>query len=200
MLVSAAGKTEVVLNGFNGVTGYDLASGKQLWFCKGYAGRGEPTATLANGLLILVNGNAGDTYAVRPGGRGDVTGTHMAWHTPRKAGRDQPSPIVIAGTILVSSMDGVACGYDLADGRELWKDRLGGKFTSSPIAAGGLAYFQSDAGETVVIKPGPQLDIVARNALPNGPDEIYRASLAPSRGQIFSRSNRALYCLKAASK
>ncbi|MBC8115972.1 MAG: hypothetical protein H7062_16415, partial [Candidatus Saccharimonas sp.] len=72
---------------------------------------------------------------------------------------------------------------------------LGTKFISSPIAANGLAYFQSDLGETVVLKPGPKLNIVSRNALPAASDEIYRASLAPSRGQMFSRSNKMLYCL-----
>jgi outer membrane protein assembly factor BamB len=193
--VASGTRREVVLNGFNGVTSYDPASGKKLWFCKSFAGRGEPTATTGQGLVLLVNGLAGDIYAVRPGGEGDVTQTQMAWHTPRKAGRDQPSPIVVGGMLLVVSMDGIGCGYDVVSGRELWKDRLGGRFTSSPIAANGLAYIQSDTGETIVIKPGSQLSIVSRNALPIAPNEIFRASLAPSRGQMFSRSNKALYCL-----
>lgn len=199
VLVPVADRVEVVLNGFNGVTGYELTSGKKLWFCKSFAGRGEPTVTPANGLLLLVNGTPGDTYAVRTGGSGDVTESHMAWHTPRKTGRDQPSPIAIDGIMIVSSMEGIAISYDLISGRELWKERLGGNFTSSPIAAGGLAYFQSDAGETIVIKPGQQLEIVARNVLSPAPDEVFRASLTPSRGQIFSRSNRALYCLTSAT-
>lgn len=199
ILFSVDGRPEVALNGFNGVTGYDPVSGKKLWFCKSFSGRGEPTVTFGHGLLFLVNGTPGDLYAVRPGGEGDVTGSHMSWHTPRRAGRDQPSPIVVGDFMIVASMEGVACGYDVVSGRELWKDRLGGKFTSSPIAASGLAYFQSDSGETVVVKPGPELDVVARNVLPVATDELYRASLCPSRGQIFSRSNRALYCLKAAA-
>jgi len=92
-------------------------------------------------------------------------------------------------------MDGVATCYDATDGKQLWVERLGGNFTSSPIAANGLAYHQSDEGETVVIKPGPKLDIVARNTLPAAKDEIFRASLTPSRGQMFSRSTKVLYCL-----
>lgn len=200
VLVTSGGKRELVLNGFNGVTGYDPVSGKKLWFCKSFSGRGEPTATPGHGLVFLVNGTPGDIYAVRPGGEGEVTQTHMAWHTARRAGRDQPSPIVVGEFMIVVSMDGVGFGYDVTSGRELWKDRLGGKFTSSPIAANGLVYFQSDLGETVVIKPGPQLEIVARNALPTAPDEIFRASLTPSRGQMFSRSNKALYCLTSSKQ
>ena len=188
-------KPEVVLNGFNGVTGYDPADGKKLWFCKSFAGRGEPTAVPGNGVVFLLNGLQGDFYAVKPGGSGNVTSSHMAWHSPRKAGRDQPSPIVAGGVVTVVSMDGVGVGYDEKTGEELWKDRLGGKFTSSPIAANGLIYFQSDSGETVVIKPGAKLEIVSRNSLPASDGEIFRASLTPSRGQIFSRSNNTLYCL-----
>lgn len=188
-------KREVVLNGFNGVTGYDPANGKKLWFCKSFAGRGEPTAVPGNGVVFMLNGLQGDFYAVRSGGTGDVTASHMAWHTPRKAGRDQPSPIVAGGVITVVSMDGVAVGYDEKTGAELWKDRLGGKYTSSPIEANGLVYFQSDLGETVVLKPGPKLDVVSRNSLPIEGDELFRASLTPSRGQMFSRSNKRLFCL-----
>ena len=196
VLVAAGDRREVVMNGFNGVTSYDPASGKKLWFCKSFAGRGEPTATHGHGLVFLVNGLAGDVYAVRPGGEGDVTQSHMAWHAPRKVSRDQPSPIIAGEVMIVVSMDGVGCGYDVKSGHELWKDRLGGRFTSSPIAANGLVYLQSDSGETVVIKPGPTLDVVARNTLPASGDEIFRASLSPSRGQMFSRSNTTLYCLR----
>lgn len=196
IVVSVGDRQEVVLNGFNGVTGYDLATGKKLWFCKSFAGRGEPTATAGQGLLFMVNGQPGDFYAVRPGGEGNVSGSHLAWHAPRKAGRDQPSPIVINDFVIVASMDGIAICYDTKTGRELWKERLGGNFTSSPIAANGLAYFQSNTGETIVIKPGPTLDVVARNTIPVGADEIFRASLTPSRGLMFSRSDKKLYCLK----
>jgi outer membrane protein assembly factor BamB len=197
ILISTDARREVVLNGFNGVTSYDPATGKKLWFCKSFNGRGEPTACAGAGLVVLVNGLRGDVYSVKPGGAGDVTSSHMAWHTPRKAGRDQPSPIIIGDQAIVVSMDGIGCAYDMKTGRELWRDRLEGTFTSSPIAANGLAYFQSDAGETVVIKPGPKLEIVARNPIPIAADETMRASLTPSKGQFFARSNKRLYCVAA---
>ena len=198
VLINAGPRRELVLNGFNAVTSYDPATGKKLWFCKSFAGRGEPTATFDRGLLYLVNGGGGDVYAVKPGGEGDVTEAQMAWHTPRRAGRDQPSPIVIGDMVIVVSMDGVGCAYDATTGRELWKDRFNGKFTSSPIAANGLAYFQSITGETVIVEPdAQQLSVVTRNTLPAAPDEIFRASLTPSHGQMFSRSNKVLYCLKS---
>jgi outer membrane protein assembly factor BamB len=194
ILVKAAGRKELVINGHTGVTAYDPVSGKQLWFCKSFNGRGEPTITPVGGLLCAVNGLAGDIYAIRPGGDGDVTGTRMAWHTPRRGGRDTPSPIVVGKYIVVADMKGIACCYDGESGRELWKERICDAISSSPIAAGGLAYFQDEKGDCVVLKPGPQLDVVARNTL--GIDnEIFRASLAPIDGKLLSRSQTMLYCI-----
>ena len=196
--VSGQGKAahkELVLNGHNGVRGYDPATGKELWFCKGYNGRGEPIPAAAHGLLFVVNGLAGDVYAVRPGGSGDVSETHRVWHTPRKAGRDLPSPIVVDNFLLVLSMNGILTCYDTSGGKELWKERIGEHFSASPLAAGGLVYFQNESGETIVVRPGPQLDVVARNKLAAGSDELFRASPTPSEGQLFLRSDRFLYCV-----
>jgi outer membrane protein assembly factor BamB len=90
ILVEAGGKTELVLNGDSFIGGYEPATGKLLWRCKSFAGRGEPTPAPGKDAVYVVNGLAGDVYAVKPGGSGDVTKSHMAWHTPRKGGRDQP--------------------------------------------------------------------------------------------------------------
>lgn len=198
VVVEFGGRRELILNGFNGVSSYDVATGKKIWFCKSFNGRGEPTVAPSNGRVFVINGLAGDAYAIRLGGTGDVTGSHMAWHTSRKAGRDQPSPIVLGESVLVISMDGIICSYDFKTGKEVWKDRLVGKFTSSPVAANGLAYFQSDAGETFVVKPGPRLNVLASNSIAPGTNEIFRASLSPSSGEMFSRSNKVLYCLEEA--
>src|ERR1043165_5284902 len=112
VLVSAASHKELVLNGEKAVTGYDPLSGKELWSCKSFSGRGEPTVTPANGLVYVINGLPGDIYAVRPGGKGDVTKTHMAWHTPRKGGRDQPSPIIVGNYLVTADMTGITTSYD----------------------------------------------------------------------------------------
>lgn len=196
VLVSAAGRRELVLNGHEGVQAYDPATGRELWFCKSFNGRGEPTVTPGGDKLYVVNGLAGDFYAVRPGGDGDVTATHMAWHTPRKDGRDCPSPIVVGDYVIVSSMTGIATCYSAQDGHIYWKQRLEGKYSGSPIAAGGLVYILNETGRATVIKPGPKLEIIAENELPAaGKDEIFRATPTPAGGQWFIRSTTALYCI-----
>lgn len=195
ILLDVAGRREMILNGHTGVTAYAPETGKELWFCASFNGRGEPTATPGKGLVFLVNGLAGDVYAVKPGGDGDVTKSRMAWHTPRKAGRDLPSPIVIGDYVIVVGMGGIAICYDAATGAVVWEERLNGNYSASPIAAAGLAYFLSDDGTVVVIKPGRQFEEVARNRLTVAGDEVFRASPAPCAGQMFLRSDRMLYCI-----
>jgi outer membrane protein assembly factor BamB len=195
IVISAGPRREIVVNGHAGVQAYDPKTGKDLWFCKSFNGRGEPTVTPAGELLCVVNGLAGDFYSVRPGGAGDVTSSHMAWHTPRKGGRDCPSPIVVGDFIIVCDMGGIATCYSVADGHIYWKERLPGKYSGSPIAANGLAYFVNESGKVVVIKPGPALEIVAESDVPADRQEIFRASLTPCDGQLFIRSTTTLYCV-----
>jgi outer membrane protein assembly factor BamB len=195
VLVDAGTHKEVVLNGETMVTGYDPDSGKVLWHCKSFNGRGEPTVAPGKGLVYVVNGLAGDVYAVKLGGSGDVTKSHIAWHTPRKGDRDQPSPILVGAYLLVADMGGICTCYDNTTGKIVWRERLHeGRYTASPIAAAGLVYFLSESGVTTVIEPGPTFKVVAENALPVQ-REMFRASLAPSQGQIFARSQTHLYCI-----
>jgi hypothetical protein len=94
ILIDTGSRQELLLNGELGVRAYDPASGKELWFCKAFNGRGSPVPEYAHGLVITVNGKPGDVYAVKPGGKGDVTAS-MAWHAKRTGGRDLPAPMVV---------------------------------------------------------------------------------------------------------
>jgi outer membrane protein assembly factor BamB len=196
IVIDAGQRRELVLNGHEGVQAYDPATGRELWFCQSERGRGEPTVTQAGDQLFVVNGlTGGEIYSVRPGGNGDVTQSHMAWHTPRKGARDCPSPIVVGQYMIVCDMSGIATCYDTKDGHIYWMKRLDGKYSGSPITANGLVYFLNEAGKTVVIKPGPELEIVVENTLVASPEEIFRATPIPSGGQLFIRSTSVLYCI-----
>ncbi|YCM44530.1 PQQ-binding-like beta-propeller repeat protein [Verrucomicrobiaceae bacterium 227] len=197
-LIEMDGHKELVLNGELGVRGYDPKSGKELWFCKAFNGRGSPVPDFANGLLHVVSGKPGDTYAVKPGGKGDVTKSHMAWHTKRRVGRDLPSPAVVDGYLLVVSMSGTATCYDARTGKEYWKEKLGvkGEFASAPLVVKGHVFIQNVyGGGTLVIKPGKKLEIVSNNSLGAEPSEMFRSTLSPIKGQLFTRSFSTVYCI-----
>lgn len=201
ILIKAGGRDELVVNGHHGVRAYDPATGKELWFCQGFSGRGTPTVTPAGDLLHAVCGLRGDTYAIRPGGSGDVTETHMQWHAPRNSSRDLPSPIVIGNQSLVMDMRrAVLTSYDISTGKEVWRNRVGdaaatGQFCATPVAWKNTAFFVSESGRTIAVRPGEEMDIIAVNDVDAGPGEIFRASITPSEGQLFLRSDRVLYCI-----
>lgn len=193
--IQAGTRSELVINSEQGVDAYDPASGEPLWHCSGFNGRGEPMPVFAHGLLFVVNGKAGDVYAVRPGGSGDVSQTHRAWHTSRPKVRDISSPIVVGDFLFAIDMKGNAATYDARSGLVLWSERIPGAYSASPIESGGLIYLNNEAGETIVIRPGPKLELVSRNSLGDRPGELFRASITPMNGRLYLRSNRAMYCV-----
>ena len=200
IVIEAAGRRELVLSGQFGVNAYDPATGRELWSCQAFAGRGEPVPVHAHGLLYVVSGLAGNTYVVRPGGSGDVTATHRVWDAPRVGGRDQPAPAVVGDFVLIASMSGILTTYDAKTGRIHFTERLGSALAASPLVAHGLVYFQMENGEVIVIKPGRTLEIVARNSIGAPRSEIFRAALSPIQGQLFTRSRTVVYCIAAAGR
>ncbi|MAS92477.1 MAG: hypothetical protein CMO55_04705 [Verrucomicrobiales bacterium] len=200
ILIDVEDKKELVLNGEFGVRGYDPETGEELWFCKGFNGRGAPVPDYADGKLYVVNGKPGDTYCVKPGGSGDVTDSQMLWHAPRKGGRDLPSPAAVDGYVFVASMSGIATCYDAETGKPYYTERLGEvvDLAAAPLVANGLIYMQTvTGGDVIVIRPGEELDIVAVNSLgSSAKSETFRATLAPIGENLFIRSRETLYCIQ----
>lgn len=196
ILIEAGGRKELVINGHTGINAYDPATGKELWFCKGDRGRGTPTVARYNDIVIAVSGRPGAMFAVRTGGNGAVNETHEVWRTQRRGGRDLPSPIVVGDYLVVASLNpGIISCYEAGTGKLVDKIRVDGNFSASPFAANGLIYLPNEAGKTFVLRAGRKLEVVATNSIDPADNEVFRASLTPSRGQILSRSDRVLYCI-----
>lgn len=195
IVVEVDGRDQIVLNGEFGVQGYDPASGAETWFCESFNGRGTPTPVTGNGLVYVVSGKSGAVYAVKPGGKGDVTKSRMAWNTVRKGGRDLPSPILVGDSLFVINMGGIATGYDAMTGKEKWKSRVDGNFSSSPVSLGDLVYTCSENGTVYVARAADKFELVAKNSVGAKEGEIFRSSMAISSGQIILRSNKRLYCV-----
>ena len=128
--------------------------------------------------------------AIRPDGQGDVTRSHVAWHVTN-ARCYVPSPVIIGSYLLVADDRGTANCFLASTGERLWQARLGKHFHASLIAANGLAYFCAEDGVTRVVRPGPELEVVAENKVN---DAIF-ASPALAHGRLYLRGERALYCI-----
>ena len=107
-------------------------------------------------------------------------------HPPRLSGVES-----LILELLVANDDGIAHCYQADTGEHLWKTRLGRHYSASLVTAKGLVYFTDDDCVTKLIRPGNELDVVAENRL----DESCFASPAISRGQIFIRGERHLFCI-----
>lgn len=181
-LISAAGDV---------VQGHDLASGELIWTSYG-AGEGVvPSVVLGDGVVYNATGFTRTTIrATKLGGKGDVTKTHVLWN--QTTGAPTMSSFVLAkGYLFAVKEDGMAVCLDQKTGQVVWKQRLRGQFSPSPIFADGKIYFLSEQGEATVIEPGPQYKPIAVNRV----EEECQASFAVSGGQIFLRTGKALYCI-----
>jgi len=167
-VIDAAGRTQLVSTGAQGSYSYDPATGKELWrvAVPGFSNVGRP---LFGGGLVLVNSGFGKAqlWAVRPDGQGDVTDTHVVWKATRGIPA-KPTPVLVDGLIYMADDGGVASCLELATGETVWQERLGGRFSASPVYADGRIYFFSHDDEATVIRPGRTFQRLAANRLDAG--------------------------------
>jgi len=96
-----------------------------------------------------------------------------------------------AGLLYMASDVGAISVIDAENGRRLWQERVNGLFSASPVAADGKVYFVSETGEVIVLRAGREPRVIARNDV----GERLMASPAISNGQIFLRSDGALFAI-----
>src|SRR5262249_33883350 len=143
----------------------DPRTGTKLWTLGGMARECIPTPVFGRGLIYAVSGPNGASYAVRPGGRGDVSGSHVAWTSPRGC-PFVPSAVLVGDNYYLVDDHGIGTCLDASTGKPVWKKRFGGDFTASPVAAARRIYFTNEAGSTLVIRAGSRAyEELARNEI-----------------------------------
>ncbi|MCC6512142.1 MAG: PQQ-binding-like beta-propeller repeat protein [Pirellulaceae bacterium] len=189
LVLESNGQAQVILPGSNVVQSLDAATGKEIWRVR-YEGYSViPRPIVAGGLIMICTGYDRPTLiAIRPGGQGDVTDTHVAWqtktgvpHTPSLNTRD--------GLLFMVSDSGIASCLEAATGKELWKERIGGNFSASPLLAGDNLYLLSEEGDTTIVKADRTFKQVARNRL----EDRTLASMAVIDRDLLIRSKSGLW-------
>jgi outer membrane protein assembly factor BamB len=169
---------------------YEPRTGKEIWRVKYAEGFSNvPRPVYGHGLVFICTGfQEPSLLAVQPDGRGDVTKSKVMWKVDRAIPRT-PSPLLVGNELYIVTDNGIATCIDAKTGEELWRARVGGNHSASPVYAGGRIYFLSEEGESVVIAPGRKLNHLATNQI-DGPT---LASMAISHSSIFIRSQTHLY-------
>ena len=182
---------ELVVNSSTRIDAYDPAGGQLLWHAGGERQTPIPSAVYADGTIYLSRGyRNSDILALRAGGRGDVSASHLRWRLPA-GGSYVPSVVHYQGHIYMTNEVGVVTCATADNGSPVWKERLGGIFFASPVAADGKIYLLSETGEMFVLRAGPKPEVLARNDL----GERFLASPAISGGMIILRSDGTLFAI-----
>lgn len=192
-LVSVNGRTQIVSVGSRAAFGYDALTGKEIWTVRHDDYNAAAPPVFFSNLAILNTGSRGaNMLAVRLADdtQGDVTESHMAWN--REQGNcDLAAPVLQDGLVFMVTNTGVAVCLNAETGEEIWKNRVNGTFTASPLVANGLVYFFNEEGDMTVIRATDTFEVVARSRLAKG----MRASPAAAGGRLFLRTFSHLYCI-----
>jgi outer membrane protein assembly factor BamB len=186
---------EIIVNGQRTVIAYNPDTGSELWRCGGSSYEVIPTPVVGYGMVFCASGRAGPTLAIRPGGKGDVSSTHLAWTSPRGS-PFVPSPILVGNLLyMVNDMQSIATAFEATSGRALWQGRLGVAqregFSASPVSVDGKVFFTNDEGDTFVLKAGPTFELLHTNRI----GEPTLASPALVDGRWYIRTAQNLYAV-----
>lgn len=190
LVVTVNGAEQLISAGSGVVMALNPTDGKEIWRATYGAGYSVvPRPVFANGLVYVCSGyNSPTLVAIRPDGKGDVTGTHVAW-TVKKNVPHNPSVLVVADALYMVSDGGVLSCLDAKTGSERWTERVEKAYSSSPMYANGLIYLLSEDGTTTVFKPGAEYDEVAKNKL----GEKTQATFGVDGNALLLRTEKALY-------
>ncbi len=182
---------EVVVNSSVGVEGFDATTGRQLWHFNEPNQFPIPVAMVSDGIIYLSRGYRSGPYAaIRPGGRGDIAKTHVVWRVP--TGAPYVSSLVhYEGLIYMAGDVGVITCVDAKTGERVWRERLVGVYTASPLAGDGKVYLFSETGETIVVRAGRAPEVISRNRVSGR----VLGTPAISQGRIFVRTDDQLVAI-----
>jgi outer membrane protein assembly factor BamB len=182
---------ELIVNSSDRIDAYDPRTGRLLWYT------GEPNRFPIGvpahhaGVVYMSRGyRSGPYMAIRTGGHGDVTRTHVKWSVATGAPYVS-SLLYYEGLVYMANDAGIVIAVDAATGDKVWQERVKGIFTASPVAADGKVYLLSETGEATVLRAGRPPVVLERNVI----GERMVASPAISNGQFFIRTDDHLIAI-----
>jgi outer membrane protein assembly factor BamB len=197
-IVDVDGTPVLVSLGSMAIYTYDPVTGKQLGRLEDRASFSASTTPVIGpgGLVFYTTGfPTGQVVAVRLSSRRDATSPQVAWQFRRNA--PQKPSLLVAGQLLFMVNDaGIATALEARTGALVWRERIGGTHSASPLTGDGRVYFFDEEGKTTVIDAGRQFKVLAENHL----DEGFMGSPAVSDRTLFLRTRTHLYAISDAAQ
>ncbi|WP_425618880.1 PQQ-binding-like beta-propeller repeat protein [Anatilimnocola sp. NA78] len=215
------GKTQVVVSTSGSVRALDARDGAELWLMNEVQGNSTASPTIAGDLVVIgASAEAGGggrrtggasaggseaaaparpapnpalagSIAIRLGGTGDVSVSHLAWRSS-KASAGYASPLVHEGRVYFVNRVGVAQCVALADGSIQWSERLPAACWASPIASDGRVFFFCKEGSVAVYQAADTAQLLGENSI-STTDVVYGVA-AVDRSWLV-RTGRGLICI-----
>ncbi|MCH7917205.1 MAG: PQQ-binding-like beta-propeller repeat protein [Planctomycetes bacterium] len=191
LVVEVNGTPQLINNGAMLVTGHEPRTGKELW--RVLYRDDNPISRIVSGHgLFFINsgGSPGATHllAVRQGGVGDVTESHVVWKMTKDVPHES-SPVLVGDLLYLLSDRGVLICKQATTGNTVWSERLEGQYGASLLYADNRIYISSKQGKTIVIEPGLTFRVLAVNEL----DGFLGASPAVAGKSLLLRTKTHLY-------
>ena len=200
------GRETLLSLGSKAAYAYEPATGRELWRLEERANYSASQRPLvAHGLVFMQSGwSSGQLLAVRPGKPGEVADANVApplnstrqldvvWQTKRNVAR-KPGLLVVQDQLFMLDDGGIASCFEAKTGRELWRERVGGNYSASPLEAEGHIYCFSEEGKATVLQAGAEFKKLGENTLPDG----FMASPAVVGQALCLRTKKAIYRIEA---
>ena len=193
LITEFEGKPVMLSLGSKATYAYDPNTGDELWRVeerKCHSGSARPVTGL--GMFFVCTGfSRGELWAVRPGGKGIVTDSNVAWKVTRNV-PCKPSPVLVDDLLYMIDDGGIASCIEARTGKEVWRNRVEGNYSASPVFADGRIYVFSEEGKTTALATGREFKVLAENKLEDG----FMASPAIAGKAFFLRTRTSLYRLE----
>ena len=201
LITTAAGEVELILPIPNRVIGLNPKDGTQKWFATNQFANESNASVIVDKDIVYIYGGfrSVGSMAIRSGGSGDVTESHVLWNT-----RDTSyvsTPILKNGHLYWIDEKGIAFCVEAKSGKPVYKKRVSGvrggrgiKFFGSMILAGDHMFALSRRSGMFIIKTNPKYELVSQNKIA-GDESEFNGTPAISENQLFIRSNKFLYCI-----
>lgn len=191
--------SQIIVNGYKHIGGYDIETGKEIWKMEGGGDIPVPTPIVAHNLIYITNahGRMSPIYAVNVSATGDISLAEEASSNQyvafsySKGGNYIPTPIVYHKYLYCGSDRGVLSCFEAKTGQLKYREKLASEsvaFSASPVAADGKIYFTAEKGDVFVVEAGPEFKLLNVNKM----GETCMATPAISEGTIFFRTRHQL--------
>lgn len=191
------GRKQIVVSASQEVVGYDVETGKRIWWARGLGQNTIPQPVVYDGLVFAMSGFLNpNLMAIKLGREGDLTDTDAIIWQNQRGNSYTPSPVLHDGILYLLTDTGMLSAFHARTGTPHYHQQRLPKpyqFKASPVGANGKLYLATEADDVVVVKMGKTFEVLATNTLEG---QTFIASPAIAGGEIYLRSQSTLFAIR----